>query len=87
MSDLEFTVSVTPATAAVGAAASIVLTMPHMYMGETRVALSAVADGIFRGKGVVVRCASGRRDWAADVRIERAGSPTLSARFPLVAAE
>jgi hypothetical protein len=87
MSDLEFTVSVTPASAAAGAAASIVLTMPHMYMGETRVALTAAAGGVFRGKGVVVRCASGRRDWAADVRIERAGSPALSARFPLVVAD
>jgi hypothetical protein len=84
---LEFSVSVSPPAAAEGASAAITLTMPHMYMGETRVALAPAAQGLFRGKGVVVRCSTGRRDWAADVRIERAGAEVATARFPLVVAE
>jgi hypothetical protein len=86
MTDVEFTLSVSPASAAAGGAATVALSMPHMYMGETRVALARAGDGVFHGKGVLVRCASGRRDWAADVKIERAGAPAITARFPLVVA-
>jgi hypothetical protein len=42
---------------------------------------------VFRGKGVVVRCPSGRRDWAADVQIAHAGAPPRSARFLFRVAE
>ena len=95
MQDLEFTVTVTPASAAAGAEVAIVLTMPGMYMGETRAALAPAGEGVFRGKGVVVRCSSGRRDWNADVLVIRDGGAALKprqqgprvARFPLTVAE
>lgn len=87
MTDVEFTVRVEPAEAAAGAGAAIALTMPRMYMGETRVALAPAGAGAFQGKGVLVRCASGRRDWAVDVTLSRAGEAPRTVRFPLVAAE
>jgi len=87
MTDVEFTVSVVPQDAA--EAASVTLSMPGMAMGETHFALAQAraARGVFRGKGVVVRCPSGRRDWAADVKVARAGAPPRSARFLFRVAE
>lgn len=89
MRDLELTVTFTPASAAV-AGVAVAFNMPGMYMGETRAALSSAGDGVFRGKGVVVRCPSGRRDWVAEVLVDRkatGGAPEPIARFPLAVAE
>lgn len=80
MADLEFTASVVPASAApAGSAARLELSMPGMYMGESRVALAPDGEGRFRGRGVVVRCPSGRRTWSAEVRVE----PGASGAAPL----
>jgi hypothetical protein len=87
MTDLAFTVRVSPPERAAGATPAIALSMPHMYMGETKVALAPTGDGAFQGKGVLVRCASGRRDWAVDVTLALPGDAPRTARFPLVAAE
>jgi nitrogen fixation protein FixH len=65
---------------------SILLSMPGMYMGENRIALRPGADGAWTGKGPLVRCASGRRDWAADVVVRPPGGEEQRARFPFVAA-
>ena len=89
MRDLEFTARFRPATAAAGADVAVVLTMPGMYMGETRARLTRAGEGVFRGTGVVVRCPSGRRDWSAEVRVggTEPGAQSRIARFALTVAE
>jgi hypothetical protein len=52
-----------------GAEVALELSMPGMYMGENRVALAPLGGGRYRGKAVLVRCASGRRDWVAEVAV------------------
>ena len=93
MRDLEFTLTFTPAHAAAGGDVALALGMPGMYMGETRAALAPAGAGVFRGKGVLVRCPSGRRDWSAEVLLRRsapgsgAGGAPLRVAFPLTVAE
>ncbi len=88
MADLDFTVSVDPASAA-GPGARIELSMPGMYMGESRVALAPAGEGRFRGRGVIVRCPSGRRTWSAEVRVDppSKGAPPLRATFTFEVAD
>ncbi|MGE5284376.1 MAG: hypothetical protein ACM3OG_05340 [Actinomycetota bacterium] len=49
------------------------LSMAGMEMGRNRVDLTRGADGRYRGKGVFVRCPSGRHDWEATVTAPGAG--------------
>jgi len=49
------------------------LGMPAMRMGPNRVMLKPDGKGSFTGKGVIVRCKSGRRTWFANVVIPGAG--------------
>ena len=49
------------------------LGMPAMKMGPNRVLLKPVGRGHYEGKGVIVRCKSGRRTWFANVIIHEAG--------------
>ncbi len=74
---------------AAGYAAEISLQMPGMYMGENRTVLTAVGPGRHQGKGTVVRCGSGRRDWVAEVVLRRPdpAAPPLRAAFPFAVAE
>ena len=46
------------------------LTMPGMVMGENRVRLKPLADGSYRGTGIIVRCPSGRTVWKASISIK-----------------
>ncbi len=94
MRDLELTVAIAPTSAAEDAEVSVSFSMPGMYMGDTRFPLAPAERGLFRGKGVLVRCPSGRRDWVADVVVRRgAASPRADepaatvARFPLSLSE
>jgi hypothetical protein len=87
MRDLEFTVEVAPPAATAGGAGRIALTMPGMYMGENRVPLAGAGAGRWRGKGVLVRCPSGRRGWAAEVEVPSAEGAPLRATFTFEAAE
>jgi hypothetical protein len=43
------------------------LGMPAMKMGPNRVLLKPAGPGYYEGKGVIVRCKSGRRTWFANV--------------------
>ncbi len=45
------------------------LGMPAMKMGPNRVLLKPAGQGCYEGKGVIVRCPSGRRTWFANVII------------------
>ena len=56
-----------------GAPPHVDLSMPGMEMGRNRVPISRGADGIYRGTGVFVRCASGSREWEAAVTVPDRG--------------
>jgi hypothetical protein len=58
-----------------------------MFMGENRIALRADGQGRYAGKGALLRCASGRRDWVAEVVVRLPGGREARARFPFQAAE
>ncbi len=88
MADLTFEVRVTPGAAASRADGVIALEMPGMYMGENRVRLTPVGDGAWRGRGVLVRCPSGRRGWTAQIELPAPGAGgKLVTTFPLEVAE
>jgi hypothetical protein len=48
------------------------LSMPGMDMGPNRVMLKRVGDSGYEGRGVVVKCPSGRRTWKATVTLQSA---------------
>jgi hypothetical protein len=83
MTDLTFEVRATEGGAPLaGSAAKVALSMPGMYMGENEVALTQAEPGVYRGKGVLVRCPSGRRVWTAQVSLTRArGAEPVAASF------
>ena len=49
------------------------LGMPGMKMGPNRVMLKRTGQGFYEGKGVIVRCPSGRKTWFANVTIPGSG--------------
>ena len=49
------------------------LGMPGMNMGPNRVHLKRVGKGVYEGKGIIVRCKSGRRTWRAKVTLPDLG--------------
>lgn len=67
MTELDFTVEL-PGYDGDGAP-FIDLGMPGMRMPPNRVILTRQEAGRYRGKGVIVRCRSGKRTWAATVTI------------------
>ena len=71
MQDSEFTVTLsgTPSSKA----PYLDLGMPAMKMGPNRVLLKPAGNGTYTGKGVIVRCKSGRRTWFANVVVPGAG--------------
>ncbi len=80
MADLQFTVRAWRAGQPLaGKAGEISLQMPGMYMGENRVKLVAQADGSLQGKGLLVRCPTGKRVWAAEVTLP-GGDPAAPAK-------
>jgi hypothetical protein len=71
MQDSTFTVKISGNQPA--QAPYIDLGMPAMKMGPNRVQLKAAGEGTYSGKGVIVRCKSGRRTWFANVIVPGAG--------------
>lgn len=71
MRDSTFTVTLTGK--APEQAPFIDLGMPAMKMGPNRVQLKPTGDGTYVGKGIIVRCKSGRRIWFANVVFPGAG--------------
>ena len=69
------------------ATVAVEITMPGMYMGENRIVLHRDGDGHYAGTGALLRCASGRRDWSAEVVARAPGSDEARARFGFQAAE
>jgi len=70
MTDLEVTVSAwRGALPLADRSAEVSFQMPGMYMGENRARLVAVGGGLYRGKGLLVRCPTGKRVWSAEVAL------------------
>lgn len=70
-----------------GDAVLVSFEMEGMRMGEDVARLAPAGKGTFEGRAVLVRCPSGRRDWTAAVRVERAGAPPSGALFRFTVAE
>ena len=49
------------------------LGMPGMQMGPNRVEMTKTGDRAYEGKGVIVRCPSGKRVWQATVTLPETG--------------
>lgn len=71
MQDLVFKVAI--AGAEPSAPPYIDLGMPAMKMGPNRVRLEQTGPGSYEGRGVIVKCPSGRRTWFANVVIPASG--------------
>ncbi len=72
MQDLIFRVTI-DGPADISSPPYIELGMPAMKMGPNKVQLQDLGGGVFEGRGVIVRCKSGRRTWQAEVRIPGLG--------------
>jgi hypothetical protein len=84
MADLDLCVQVREAGAPVSdGAVEVSFAMPGMFMGEKRAVLAPAGPGRYAGKGVLVRCASGRKDYTAEVVLRRPGRPPARASFDL----
>jgi len=56
-----------------GAEVRLSFAMVGMDMGENSVRLAVAGDGRYQGKAVLVRCASGRRDWIVTAVVRQGG--------------
>ncbi|HCC68558.1 MAG TPA: hypothetical protein DEP99_01535 [Nitrospiraceae bacterium] len=82
MSELLFSVSLKEKDKPItDARVEIDLTMPGMFMGDNRILLVHKENGRYEGKGVIVRCPSGKRIWKADVIIERPLKKTVRTSY------
>ena len=74
MTDLRFTVRFTGNPPSATKAPFIDLGMPGMNMGPNRVLLESSGPSVYEGRGIIVRCPSGRRIWQATVTVPDLGS-------------
>jgi hypothetical protein len=86
MAELLFTVTVRkdgkPIT---GADVTLDLTMPGMVMGKNNPGLSPGKDGRYAGKGVIIRCPSGKKVWKAEIIVSsKHGTETASFVFEVI---
>lgn len=65
MTDLRFRITLTGGQPK--ALPYIDLGMPGMKMGPNQVSLQAMGAGVYEGRGIIVRCPSGKRIWKAAV--------------------
>ena len=73
MTDLLFKVTLAGELISLQSDPYIDLGMPGMNMGPNRVLLKPSAASVFEGKGVIVRCPSGRKIWQATVTVPDVG--------------
>ncbi|NTV66893.1 MAG: hypothetical protein HGB06_04290 [Chlorobaculum sp.] len=52
--------------------------MPGMYMGQNRMKLVRTASGAWEGRGVIVRCMSGKKLWQLMLLSPELGNPAFS---------
>jgi len=70
-----------------GATVVLSFDMRGMSMGPNRRTLAPAGGGRYAGKGVLVRCPSGRKDWVATVAVDLPGAPPATASFEFDVAE
>jgi len=87
MAELAVTARLRGPAASSPAAVEVAFEMAGMDMGPNVSRLAPGRDGRFGGKGVLVRCPSGRNDWVAEVRVARPGEPPARARFAFAVSE
>ena len=73
LQDLLFQVSLSGKLPQVTGLPYIDLGMPGMNMGPNRVQLKSAGNAVYEGRGVIVRCPSGRRTWQATVTVPNLG--------------
>ena len=73
MSDLSFAVTLTRRGTPAADVSSVMLdlSMPGMVMGKNQPAMKGAGAGRYGGKGVIIRCASGKKTWQAEVTVKR----------------
>ena len=74
MTDLLFKVTLSGSAISLQSQPYIDLGMPGMNMGPNRVRLKSSAASVYEGKGVIVRCPSGRKIWQATVTVPEIGA-------------
>jgi len=77
MQELTFRVNAEPAKE-LPATLVIDLSMPGMMMGKNQVTLKRQADGAWVGKGLIVKCMSGRKLWQATILSPELGNPAFT---------
>lgn len=77
MQELTFKVTMAPAE---GLPSSLILdlSMPGMMMGKNQVTLKRQPSGAWEGKGIIVKCRSGRTLWQATILSPELGNPAFS---------
>jgi len=73
MQELLFKVTLAQKVSQASTAPYIDLGMPGMNMGPNRVQLKSAGNATFEGRGVIVRCPSGRRTWQATITLPGVG--------------
>ncbi len=82
MTELTFTVRLSRNGAPItDASLQLDLTMPGMFMGTTRPGLEHVGKGRYEGRGTLIRCASGKKTWQADILMGNSGIPIAGFQF------
>ncbi|MGE5808831.1 MAG: FixH family protein [Nitrospirota bacterium] len=73
MSDLSFAVALTRRGTPAADVSSVMLdlSMPGMFMGKNQPSMKSAGAGRYEGKGVITRCASGKKTWQAEVTVKR----------------
>ena len=74
MEDLNFQITLNGATASLESPPHIDLGMPGMDMGPNRVMMKPSGNNSYAGKGIIVRCPSGRTIWQATVTVPGQGT-------------
>jgi hypothetical protein len=77
MAELAFKVTVDPC-ATLPSTLMLDLSMPGMHMGKNQVVLTRKSTCTWEGKGVIVRCMSGRKLWQATILSTELGSPAFT---------
>lgn len=73
MQDLSFRVTLDGKLPEISGSPYIDLGMPGMNMGPNRVQLKSADNVTYEGRGVIVRCPSGRRIWQATITLPDVG--------------
>lgn len=77
MKELTFSLTIDPCTP-LPDSLQLDLAMPGMFMGQNRVTLAKTGKCSYTGKGIIVRCMSGRTLWQATLLLPELGNPAFT---------